>query len=429
LPLDTKREWYRYHHLFGELLRQELKLADSENIPALHRRACAWHREFGSPSDAIYHATAAGDVAEASELIFSHWLEARDGAQLETILAWLAGLPAYAVKQDARLCLVQATTLQEVGKIDEANHWLEAALLGNSFLASDAATASGLAACRAINQYFRGDAAGIRETASPALDRDSGGSDYWRSALLTTLGTALFVGGHGDEAAGVLERAVRSGEQSGHALALIHALGWCAVVYMERGDSDRAAGVMRHIDSLFHQQPGLRAYYGAAMAHIAQGALQIRQGELTGAEEELVRGVELARRGDAKFDLVYGLAAYARLSAQGDRGRYEELLGEARAALRACVDPGVLPQLVADAERELHLKTRPASPSPYADELSDREVAVLRLLRTDLTQREIADQLYVSFNTVKTHTKSIFRKLDVATRKDAVVRGRDLGLL
>jgi hypothetical protein len=198
----------RYHHLFGELLRQELKLANSENIPALHRRACAWHREFGSPSDAIYHATTAGDIAEASELIFSHWLEARDGAQLETILAWLAGLPAYAVKQDARLCLVQATTLQEVGKIDEANHWLEAALLGNSFLASDAATASGLAACRAINQYFRGDAAGIRETASPALDRDSGGSDYWRSALLTTLGTALFVGGHGDEAAGVLERAV-----------------------------------------------------------------------------------------------------------------------------------------------------------------------------------------------------------------------------
>jgi len=116
-------------------------------------------------------------------------------------------------------------------------------------------------------------------------------------------------------------------------------------------------------------------------------------------------------------------------SAQGDRRRCEELLREAQAALHACVDPGVLPQLVADAEGELHLNTRPTSPLPYAEELRDRELAVLRLLPTDLTQREIGEQLYVSFNTVKTHTKSIFRKLDVSTRSDAIVRARDLGLL
>jgi LuxR family maltose regulon positive regulatory protein len=66
---------------------------------------------------------------------------------------------------------------------------------------------------------------------------------------------------------------------------------------------------------------------------------------------------------------------------------------------------------------------------PYAVELSDRELAVLRLLRTDLTQREIGDQLYVSFNTVKSHIQSIFRKFDVSTRKDAIARARDLGLL
>jgi LuxR family maltose regulon positive regulatory protein len=66
---------------------------------------------------------------------------------------------------------------------------------------------------------------------------------------------------------------------------------------------------------------------------------------------------------------------------------------------------------------------------PYAVELSDRELAVLRLLRTDLTQREIGDKLYVSFNTVKSHIQSIFRKFDVSTRKDAIARARDLGLL
>jgi ATP/maltotriose-dependent transcriptional regulator MalT len=201
VPLDMKRDWYRYHRLFGELLRQELRLVESANIPTLHRRACAWHSEFGSASDAIHHATVAGEFADASELIFSHWLEARDGAQLETILAWLGSLPSEAVTGDPRLCLVKATTLQEVGRVDEASYWLEAAVRGqarDSVLAGDASTVSGVAACRAINQYFRGDAAGIQETVGPALDRDLDGSDYWQSALLTTLGTALFVGGRGE---------------------------------------------------------------------------------------------------------------------------------------------------------------------------------------------------------------------------------------
>ena len=60
IPLDTKREWYCYHHLFGELLRHELALAEPEHVRMLHRRASAWHREHGDPSEAIHHATAAG---------------------------------------------------------------------------------------------------------------------------------------------------------------------------------------------------------------------------------------------------------------------------------------------------------------------------------------------------------------------------------
>ena len=287
-----------------------------------------------------------------------------------------------------------------------------------------------MAACRAINQYFQGDAAGIQKTAGPALDRDLDGSDYWQSALLTTLGTALFVGGRGDDAALVLERAVRSSERSGHALALIHALGWCAVVYVESGAFNRADQVMHHIESLLQQQPGLSAYFGAAMVHIVRGMLCAQHDQLAQAEEELVRGTELARRGDAKFEQVYGLTAYAKLkAAQGDNHGCTELLRKAQEVLQACVDPGILPQQVVNAERELRLKARPRSHLPYAVELSDRELAVLRLLRTDLTQREIGDQLYVSFNTVKSHIQSIFRKLDVSTRKDAIARARDLGLL
>ena len=73
---------------------------------------------------------------------------------------------------------------------------------------------------------------------------------------------------------------------------------------------------------------------------------------------------------------------------------------------------------------------RPAAPLIGVDiELSARELAVLRMLTTDLSQREIGSELHVSMNTVKTHIRTLFRKLGVATRTDAVARARELGLL
>jgi LuxR family maltose regulon positive regulatory protein len=262
------------------------------------------------------------------------------------------------------------------------------------------------------------------------IDHDVDGPGYWRSALLTTLGTALFAAGRDEDAAHALERAVRSADESRHALALIHALGWSAVIHVENGEPDRSRQVMRRIESLLGEQPGLATYYGAAMAHIARGIHHERGGRLADAEEELARGTGLARRGDAMFEQVYGLAAHAGLKSRvGDRQGATELLVEAREALATCVDPGVLPGLVARAEQDLRAATRRATPKPYTEDLSDRERAVLRLLPTDLTQREIGNQLYVSFNTVKTHSKNIFRKLGVTTRRDAVRRARDLGLL
>ena len=84
---------------------------------------------------------------------------------------------------------------------------------------------------------------------------------------------------------------------------------------------------------------------------------------------------------------------------------------------------------MARAEATLRLRPTRCRRAPYDEELSDRELAVLRLLRTDLSQREIGEALFVSFNTVKTHVKSIYRKLDVATRTDAVARARELDLL
>ena len=85
--------------------------------------------------------------------------------------------------------------------------------------------------------------------------------------------------------------------------------------------------------------------------------------------------------------------------------------------------------MVATVERDLRLAPRQPTQAIYAEDLSERELAVLRLLPSDLTQREISSHLYVSFNTVKTHNKSIFQKLGVSTRHEAVRRAQELGLL
>jgi LuxR family transcriptional regulator, maltose regulon positive regulatory protein len=432
IPLDARREWYCYHHLFAELLRHELALTGPERARTLHRRASAWHREFGSASESIHHAIAAGDVGDAAELILGYWIEARDLARLETLLAWLDDLPAATVTSDARLCLVKATTLQEVGRIAEADQWLEAAAgdaADPSLLAGPASVAAGVAASRAINRYFLGDVSGIAETARPALELEETGSDYWRSALLTTFGVSTFLGGDGRTASALLDEAVTSSRQSGHALALIHALGWCAVVHAAIGEPDRARQLLDDTEALL-KETGLKAYYGLSMAHVARGKLLEGQGQLREADEALAQGIALARRGDAKFDLSYGLLTHAEVKGGlGDRRAAKDMLREARQAVEACVDPGVLPELVARVERRLRLVPSRATRTPYDEDLSDRELAVLRLLATDLTQREIGEALYVSFNTVKTHVKSIFRKLDVATRADAVSRARELRLL
>jgi LuxR family maltose regulon positive regulatory protein len=132
-----------------------------------------------------------------------------------------------------------------------------------------------------------------------------------------------------------------------------------------------------------------------------------------------------------RLDRANALIALARLERRHDHAKARSLALEARDVLGSCPDPGVLADVLARTERglQLALPRRADRELPADGDLSERELTVLRLLDSKLTQREIAAELYVSFNTVKGHTRSIFRKLGVASRTDAVARGRELELL
>jgi LuxR family maltose regulon positive regulatory protein len=145
-----------------------------------------------------------------------------------------------------------------------------------------------------------------------------------------------------------------------------------------------------------------------------------------------VRATELAGRGVASIEIAYSLLALAairqRLGRHDDaRGIYEA----ARKAVGKCEDPGTLNERLVRAERRLQFAPRKlaASTSAGTETLSEAELSVLRLLRSELSQREIAAELHLSFNTIKTHTRNIYRKLGVTARTEAVAHARELSLI
>ena len=115
----------------------------------------------------------------------------------------------------------------------------------------------------------------------------------------------------------------------------------------------------------------------------------------------------------------------------GDRVAARAFVAEARSTLMSCADPGpVVSSLVRKAEDRLSIPRRTVgSSAPVVEEFSERELDVLRLLGSELSQREIGNALFISFNTVKSHSKSIYRKLGVGTRSEAVDRAREIDLL
>ena len=93
LPLDDRRRWFRFHHLFAQILRVELERREPGLVPELHRRAFAWHRAFGTTDEAIHHALAAGAFGEAGALIAETWSHYANAGRTSSVLDWLPGFP------------------------------------------------------------------------------------------------------------------------------------------------------------------------------------------------------------------------------------------------------------------------------------------------------------------------------------------------
>jgi LuxR family transcriptional regulator, maltose regulon positive regulatory protein len=431
VPLDAKREWYRYHALFGDLLQYELAATDRDALPVLHRRASAWYRDAGLIVDAAHHATAAGDLDAAVELVARHYAFFVGQGQLATVLHWLEALPEAVAAQDWLLCFAGTVVTAHAGDLDEAERWLALAERAPPLPRDGQDPAGPLATLAAYLRLLRGDIGGTITHGRRALASAAASDPVWALGPQMVLASGLWWAGRADEAKAIVETVTRTAQAGGIHAMTVYALGVRATIALDEQDEATADALAREAIELM-RRADLDEHPWAAMAHVAHGMLLGRRGEAAAAAEEIERGIELGDRQRAWQVVVYASLALAEVrQRQHQPAEARRLLGRVHDLLESLPDPGDGPSRLAQTEKTLRLRAghdRGSTDAPYW-ELSARELEVLRLLPSRLSQREIAAELYVSFNTIRTHTRVIFRKLGVTSRAEAVARARELGLL
>jgi LuxR family transcriptional regulator, maltose regulon positive regulatory protein len=427
VPLDAKRHWYRYHPLFAELLRHELERTEPGTVAALHRRASSWCGDAGLIVEAANHANAAGDIDAAVGLVGRHWSWFLDQGQLTTVSRWLDALPARVIADNRMLCFAAAMVTSHMRRLDEAERWLQTADRAPAVADGDGSAAP-LEALRAWLRMLRGDVDGTIAAARRAITTTPAAA----LPAQLMLGSALWWAQQLTEAKPLVETASRMAEAAGAAGPAVFMLGVRAAIEFELNHVGQARTLARDALELTRRS-GLDEHPFSATAHVVHGKTHARHGKPDEATAEIERGILLAERVNSWHVQIYGVLALAEIRhGAGEPATARRLLARARAIVGALRDADQLAGArIEQTARTLRLRParkRDTGGAPYW-ELSERELAVLRLLESKLSQREIAGELYVSFNTVKTHARAIFRKLGAASRAEAVARARELGLL
>jgi LuxR family maltose regulon positive regulatory protein len=424
VPLDSERRWFRYHHLFRELLRSELARAAPAEVPVLHRRAAEWYAQAGEVVDAVHHATESGDAGLAAGLVAVGWRAEFNAGRWRTVQRWLDTLPSDTVAADRGLVTAGLWIAMDRGLLDEVADRLDSA---EGRHGDD----PHLRVLRALHRYKTGDVLAATELlAGP----DGPPGDPFLSTVRDLLrGTTAFWLGDGDRAIQWLTAASVRASADGNRLALIYALGLRALVHVGRSDLAEAESVLAEAERSVAATLS-DAHFIAMFPALARSLSDELTGRFDGAAQAAGRAVTLARRGAGRVELAAALITAARTRRHGAGGdglpAGADLLAEARRLVLLCPAPGPVVAAWLAAEDRLPRPPREGSAgAPWEEPLTERELTILRLLAGPTSQRELADALFVSPNTLKTHLRSIYRKLGVGSRAEAVVRARDLALI
>jgi LuxR family maltose regulon positive regulatory protein len=430
VPLDRRGEWYRYHHLFRDMLLAQLHRLEPGLMPVLQRRAAGWCMHNGLPEAALEYSIAAGDVDAVAGLAGLLTVPAYQQGRVTTVQRWfgwledrggIEGHPIVAVLA----AIVSALTARPV----EAERWADAVdrwQYGDPARPDDPPAEAWAAVLRAL--LCRHGVEQMRADADEAVRR-------FAAQGIVAPAPALFQGiarvlcgdlDGGDES---LEDAVSVGPDASAPEVFPVALCLRALVAIARSEWDRAGALAGQARNAL-QQAGAEDSYAAPLICAVRARVAIHRGDAAAARQELVKAQQ--PRPLLTYALPH-LAVQARIELArahltlADRAGARTLMREIDDLLRR--RPG-LGTLTGQAETlRAQLASQRGSSAPGASALTAAELRLLPLLSTHLSFPEIAQEMVLSRHTIKTQANAIYRKLGASSRSQAVSQSRDLGLL
>jgi LuxR family transcriptional regulator, maltose regulon positive regulatory protein len=428
LALDHRREWYRYHHLFRELLASELRRREPEIVPELHLRAAEWLEANGMPEIAIDHAQAAGDADRVARLVLSVANPVWASGRADTVLGWMEWFVKNGlVDRYPGIAVHGALMFALMGLPGETERWAVAAERAPSggMLDDGNTVEATVAYLRALLGRDGVDA--MRRDAQISLTGLSPTSPY-RATMLYTEGVSRLLDGALDDADALLVRAYDAATVAGVTPFIPVVLATRGIIAVDRDDWREAASLAEQAGEIMEGRQ-FDDYWTSALVYAWTARVALHRGDVERGRDHVARAARLRRL------LTYALPVVS-VQALLEMGRAYVALGDAagcRAVLRQIND--ILHQRphLGSLDRQanelrLRLDTIRAG-VPGASSLTMAELRLVPLLQTHLTFREIGDRLYVSRHTVKTQAMSIYRKLGVSSRSEAIARVQDLGLL
>ncbi len=429
VPLDPKPEWYRYHHLFQELLRSELDRTGPDLVRRLLARAADWHVANAEPETAIRYAQEAGDTVRVAHLAEQCTSEAYESGRATTADGWLHWLEARgALEHNAAIAVLGGLVATIWGRAAEAKRWADAAeraSYDSSLPDGSASIESWLAFLRAL-RCAQG-AAKMRADAELAVRTLAPASPFRVNATLL-LGVSCVLAGDIEQAEDLFTDVAEEGLELVAPEAAAIALAEHAAIAIGRDAWDQAEELVDRAGRIVRRSR-MDEYPTNAFACAVKARVALHRGRADRAREALAHAQRLRPR------LTYALPYFAiqtRLElarayqSVADAAGAETMLREIDTILRRQPALGTLPSQAE--ELRASLKTMRAD-APGASTLTEAELRVLPYLATHLSFREIGERLYISRHTVKSQVMAVYRKLSVSRRHDAVERASALGLL
>ncbi len=353
IPLDDQRHWYRYHHLFADVLRAHLTAEQPDQLPSLHRRASAWFAQNGSAPEAIHHALAARDFEQAATLIERALPDTRQSRQEATLLSWLQALPEELFQHRPMLTVHYVGALLQNGQLDgvearlqDAERWVGKDVGARPIFVDEEdfqRLPGSVAMYRAAIALLHGDSAVAMAHARRVLELVREDDDFMRGAASSLIGLTAWTTGDLETAYRMFAGGMAYLQKAGYISDVIGGATTLADIRLTQGRLREALGNYERGLQLA-TPPGRPVLRGAADMHVGISNIYREFNDLDRAMQHLLKSEVLGDlNGLPKNPYRWRVASARMREARGDIDGALDLLDEAERVYESDFSPNVRP--------------------------------------------------------------------------------------